>query len=221
VFESSIPSPFHTHFFEKSGNLQELGIIYNFYHAPSAEQQQELLQAIATNQNLKRLELGCLSILNEFWCELIAVLQQHKSLRIVVFRVQTKPKLNQVNTLAILMQRNSFLDVSFDYIMMNFADKLEVEAKIGPIRLQNRISALTRDSNYDRSSLFGAALMHWGNGYFGAMGFLLSPNVDVLCSLLGQPPCDAARSETRAETSHQIDLSPRLKKQKTDLQEEV
>jgi hypothetical protein len=46
------------------------------------------------------------------------------------------------------------------YYFANPETESDVEGVIGPIRLQNRISALAPDSVHDRSSLFEAALMH-------------------------------------------------------------
>ena len=88
VFDYCLPAHFHSKFLQASGDVQELGLIYDITRSPSAAQHTELLQAIRTNQNLYRLELGCLNLLREFWQQLLELIGSHASLRTVVFWVR-------------------------------------------------------------------------------------------------------------------------------------
>jgi hypothetical protein len=54
---------------------------------PSAKQHVELLKTIAANDSLYRVDLGCLSFLEDLWLPLLQILQLHPGLRNVVFYV--------------------------------------------------------------------------------------------------------------------------------------
>ncbi|GAX24909.1 hypothetical protein FisN_2Lh180 [Fistulifera solaris] len=90
VFED-IPSRFHTQFLRSSENLREMGVIYHAAKAPSPAQRIQLLQAIATNLDLQRLELGCFSILDTVWEALLEIIASHPSLQSVVFWIRHQP----------------------------------------------------------------------------------------------------------------------------------
>ena len=219
-FMDRIPSRLHTLFLQESGNVQELGLIYGIVHGPSAAKQKEILDALAANQNLERLELGSLLVLNKFWPELLEVLGNHESLRSVKFRVQSEPYKDQMETLLAFMKTHSRLDISFIYRGVDAQIKYEMEAMIGPVRLQNRVDSLARESAQNRPSLFGAALTQWAGGKFYKTSKLLIGNADLLCSLMGHPPSSATNEATGSErpvkTSRQMDdfSFPDSKKQK-------
>jgi hypothetical protein len=130
--------------FALSVTFQELGIINNSTYPPSIEQQLELIKSIAKNQDLYRLELGCLTVLHTYWENLIVVIGSHKSLRSLVFWIQSEPDLLQVRSLVPLLKENCHLDISFKSRSREEALLDKVQAIVEPVRLQNRAKALAR-----------------------------------------------------------------------------
>lgn len=187
VFVHSIPVRFHTLFLQESRNLRELGMIYESDYPPSMAQRTELFQAITSNKNLYRLELGCLAILQDFWDEVLEVIGSHVSLRFVVFWVSDTPNLRLLGKLAAFLKNRFYLDVSFMYRDVCQCRINAIESIIEPVLFQNRAKSLTRASGCDRTSLFGAALTDWAGTDVSKMGLLLNENADLLCSLVGQP----------------------------------
>jgi hypothetical protein len=186
-FEISLDPLFHTQFLHASGNLQELGLVYD--DPLSLAQQTELLQAIRTNQNLYRLELGCLTFLRPFWEDLLGVIASHRRLRDVDFRQRRCPiDLEQVKSLVRFAQNQIHLDVSVKDLGPWFKAVREMRAVLAPVRLLNGAKAMTRESIDDRPAIFGAALTRQTSGSFSRLYPLLSVNSDVLCTLLGDPP---------------------------------
>ncbi len=199
-FELSLDPLFHTQFLHASGNLQELGIIYKGHDPLSLAQQAELLQAIRTNQNLYRLELGCLTILRPFWDDLLAVIASHKRLRAVVFRQERHQiDLEQVKSLIPFAQNQIHLDVTVKDRGPWLEVVREMRAVLAPVRLLNGAKAMTRESIDDRPAIFGAALTHHEtSGSFSSLYPLLSVNSDMLCTLLGDlPPLETQRQRKR------------------------
>lgn len=212
-FRGWLPSRFHTLFLQGSGSLREMGLVYDVSHPPSAAQQAELLNAISTNQNLYRLELGYLSILDAFWKELLQVLGSHGSLRTVVFWVQRRPVPDQGKKLVEFMKSHIHLDIYFKRAGPWTDSVHNMEVMIQPIRLRNRAEVLARKPVHDRPAIFGAALTEWAGDDFSSTSLLLSKNVDLLCTLAGDisfavPP----RRRTR-ETD--LPTSPEAKIQKS------
>ncbi|GAX19293.1 hypothetical protein FisN_4Lh131 [Fistulifera solaris] len=185
VFASWFPFRLHTLFLQASGSLKDFGMIYHFDHPPNKVQEVELLEAIASNENLHRLELGCFSILDSFWDQLAQVIGSHKTLRTVVFRVQIDPGFHLMAKLIALMKEHIHLDVSFKFHGSSKDLWWKLDNTITPIRLQNQVRCLTQESVHDRSTIFGAALTTWACGDFLKVSLLLSENVDHLCSLVG------------------------------------
>lgn len=202
VFVHSLPAKFHTLFLQASGELREMGLIYDVSHMPSRAQQTELLEAIRTNQNLKRLELGCISLLDEFWYELLETIGSHGTLQTVVFWVRSRLEVDQTKTLVAFMEKHIYLNIVFKYRGPRRAQINELEAAVGPIRLQNRARALTRESIHARPALLGAALTNWALGDFHKTNRLLTENADILCSLAAHPPFlePRRRRRTRSDT---------------------
>ena len=187
VFAHSIPTRFHSLFLHASGNVRELGMIYELGYPPSVSQRADLINAITTNKNLHGLELGCFAVLEDFWEELLGVIGSHEYLRFVVFWVCSEPDLDLVGKLAALMKSRVHLDVSFRYRGVCQCRVKAIEDIIEPLLFQNRAKSLTCPPGHDRTSLFGAALTNWVRGDVSRIGLLLSENTDLLCSLVGQP----------------------------------
>ncbi|GAX26983.1 hypothetical protein FisN_9Lh289 [Fistulifera solaris] len=188
-FELLVDPLFHTQFLLASGNLQELGIIYKGYDPLSLAQQAELLQAIRTNQNLYRLELGCLTVLRPFWDDLLAVIASHSRLRAVVFRQERHQiDLEQVKSLIPFAHNQIHLDVTVEDRGPWLEVVREMRAVLAPVRYLNDAKAMTRESIDDRPAIFGAALTRWTSGCFSRLYPLLTVNSDVLCTMLSDPP---------------------------------
>lgn len=202
VFEHSVPVRFHTMFLQGSGNVRELGMIYDFGHQPSLIQQRELFQAIATNQNLHRLELGCFAVLGDFWTDLLEVLGSRESLRSVVFFFRREPDLRRVETLVPFMKTHIHLDITFKSPSPWAVPIAEADAILEPVRLKNRARSLTRDSVNDRPAIFGAALTAWAGGNVLRTSILLTENTDVLCLMIDQPSSPPSRVETLKRNAH-------------------
>ncbi len=83
----TLPARLLTRFLQASGILRELGLMYCKLDPPSAKQHVELLKTIAANDSLYRVDLGCLSFLEDLWLPLLQILQSHPGLRNVVFYV--------------------------------------------------------------------------------------------------------------------------------------
>ena len=229
VFSHFLRARFHTQFLLSSGNVRELGLIYDTRsHSLSGAQQKEILEAIERNQNLYRLELGCLN-LDTIWDDLLEVMGSHGSLRTVAFWVsqpsrysQSQPDLHrrQVESLVAFMNEHIHLDISFKY-RLRCSIVNAVEAIIKPVRLQNRVRLLTRESAHDRPAVFGAALTSWAARDVSKISLLLSENTDLLCSLVGQPlslapPHDPEqRTETRKRS---VPSSPNAKNKLSKLE---
>jgi hypothetical protein len=187
VFAGWFPARLHTLFLQASKSLKKLGMIYHFDHPPHEGQEEELMEAIASNQNLQRLELGCFSLLDSFWYQLAKVIGSHKTLRQVVFRVRFDPGFNLMANLIALMKEHIHLDISFKFHGSSKDLWWKLDNTIMPIRLQNQVRSLTRESVHERSTIFGAALTTWASGDFLKVGLLLSENVDHFCSLVDHP----------------------------------
>lgn len=215
VFEYHLPPRFHTQFLQASGNLLELGVVYDIeFCRPSEAQGMELLQAIAANQNLHQLELGCLNGLRPIWEQLLEVIRTHKSLRAVVFWVRRhRPNLEQVKTLVPVLKERIHLDISFKS-RGPWSDLVHsMEAIIEPVRSQKRARALTLESVHDRPAVFGSALTNWACGQFHKTCSLLSENDDLLCSLMEDP--SSLTPQRRRTRQTEILVLPESKKRKS------
>jgi hypothetical protein len=190
IFRMTLPAVFYTKFLEASRNLKELGLVFDpSLSPPSAGQQAELLQAIRTNRNLHRLQVGCLDALAKFWEELLEVIGSHSSLRAVVFCVrEPHPDKEQLNTLIPFLQKHRHLDISFKFERLWPDSIRKIKPFLEPVRLLNCANDLTRQSIDDRPALFGTALTCWASGDSSRFYLLLSENADLLCSLLGDQP---------------------------------
>ncbi|GAX15100.1 hypothetical protein FisN_12Lu386 [Fistulifera solaris] len=146
-----VPSRFHTLFLHASDRLQDLRIFYNSTYPPSLEQLEELLNALDKNQNLYRLELGCLAVLQSCWDNLLNVIGSHKSLRSLVFWIESESDLLQVQNLVSLSRKKCQLDISFKSHSPKESLLDDAHAIIEPVCLQNRGNALTRHP--DRSEM--------------------------------------------------------------------
>ncbi len=193
VFDN-IPSRFHSQFLHSSGSLREMGMIYHAAKAPSPAQQAQLLQAIVTNLDLQRLELGCFSILDTFWEALLEIIASHPSLRSVVFWIRhqpgywdkNEPDLHALESLVPFMKENTHLDISINCRGDKWKRVMDkVNAVVEPVRHQIRAKSLVHVSAHARSTIFGAALINWASGEYAKISPLLSDNVDVFCSLVG------------------------------------
>ncbi len=186
VFDYSLPAQFHTLFLQASGNLQELGLVYDYLRPPSVQQQQELLQAIRTNHKLCRLELGCVSADRASWQDLLEVIASHSGLRTVVFRVRHYGfELENVRTLVPFAQKNVHVDISVnDRALFPKKEGEVMRAILAPLRLINGAKALTRESNDDRPALFGVTLTIRASSDFSKLYPVLILNADLLCTML-------------------------------------
>jgi hypothetical protein len=180
IFAGGLPSRLHTLFLQASGGLTELGLIYHIAHPPDEMQEVELLEAIASNQNLQRLELGCFSLLDSFWDELANVIGSHKTLRSVVFRVRVDPGLDLMVKLIALMKEHIHLDVLFKFHGSTKDLWWKLDNIIKPIRLQNQVRSLTQESVHDRSTIFEATLTTWASGDFLKVSLLLSEKMPII-----------------------------------------
>ena len=218
VFAGFLPSRLHKLFLQASGTLSELGLIYHVSHTPSMAQQNELLKAIESNQNLNRLELGCLSILDTFWEELLETIGSHGGLRTVVFRVRNEPDPDMVESLVAFIKAHIHLDISIKCRGWLSGSAYEMEAAVDVVRHQNRAAVLARKPAHDRPSLLGAALTKWAGGHFSNTSLLLSENTDLLCSLMGQDPTSPPLTANlrRARSDDGMANERRVKCRKTD-----
>lgn len=188
VFDDVLPAHFHTLFLRASGNLQEMGVVYDPSHPPSVTQQSELLEAIAMNKNLRRLELGCRSLVEDFWYELCETIGSHGGLRSVVFWIigRASDIFDQVEALEDCMETYDHLDITLNCkhcdLSMDSVEMVKImDDFLDPIRFRNRVRALTRVSFHDRPALFGAALTSCAGGDFSKTSTLLTENADLLC----------------------------------------
>jgi hypothetical protein len=198
VFDDNAPAHFHSEFLRASGNLREMGLIYEASQPPSEAQRFELLTAIAANQNLHRLELGCFFALVDFWHELLETIWSHGSLRSVVFwlREDLAP-LCHLEALLLYLDKYDHLDITF--ICRNESRGLlkMMNDFIEPFRLENRARVLTHEPEHIRPAALGAALVDWAGGKFYKTHHLLNANADLLCSLVDQPVPHRRRKRQR------------------------
>ncbi|GAX27710.1 hypothetical protein FisN_13Hu193 [Fistulifera solaris] len=188
IFDDHAPAPFHTEFLRASGNLREMGLIYDASRPPSEAQRSELLSAISSNQNLHRLELGCFFALEDFWHELLETIWSHGSLRRVVFwlREDSIP-LYQMETLLVYLDKYDHIDLIIKCRNASRDVENMMNDFIEPFRLENRARVLTREPDPTRPAVVGAALVDWAGGEFDKTYHLLSANTDLLCSLIDLP----------------------------------
>jgi hypothetical protein len=203
VFERSLPASFHTRFLQASGQLKEVGLVYQMSHRPSETQQTELIEAMRTNPNLQGLELGCLASLAPFWEELLKVIGSHCRLRSAIFWIRTKDLvMEQVNSLIPFLQEHSHLNISFHFQIRQADSIRAMNVILEPVLFFNRVIAVTRVSIDDRTALLGTALSNWTAGQFLKTSMLLSENSHLLCSLLGDQPSSSRQDRRKRQRQH-------------------
>jgi hypothetical protein len=168
--------------------LKKLGI--HFHGKPTAEQVQALLFALEKSQQLKVLELDIL-FWKDHWDTLMAALQRSQTIGKLRWHVRTlQPDADMVYSFKRLLEDRRDMDVVFPIddwpLVPTTASEWESEVRpflefnrwyFGVIKLQSVESILKRDA------LFGRALLH--RSIFRFVSFLLTSNLDVLLSMMG------------------------------------